>query len=121
MRTLSILIAILFVTACAAEAPPPTTGSPLPGGVSPGGGDDGTADDNDDDDDDGDGDDGSGGGQNVCDVTQVSNGTEHQIVCTSTNGGPASCVCLVDGEVASTCTTSSDSACSMPGGNCCGF
>lgn len=121
MRTLSILVSILFVTGCAAELPP-TDGKPLPGQVDPGGDDDGDGDGGTGDSDGtNDGDGGGSSGQNVCDITQVSNGTERNLSCTSTNGGPATCECRVDGQLVKTCTTDSDSACSMPGGNCCGF
>jgi hypothetical protein len=65
---------------------------------------------------------GSTGGQSQCDSDIAVNGVEHEIICTTTDGGPAQCQCKVEGQLVSTCTTSSPSACSQPGnGTCCGF
>jgi hypothetical protein len=68
-------------------------------------------------------DDGGGtDGSSQC-VAVVDDGTTKQeIRCTSDNGGPQNCECKVNDQVVKTCTTTSDSACSLPGnGNCCGF
>jgi hypothetical protein len=63
-------------------------------------------------------DDGDGtGGSSTC-IVVVNN---ESISCTSTDGGPSTCECKVDNQVVKTCTTTSDSACSIPGDNCCGF
>jgi hypothetical protein len=57
----------------------------------------------------------SGGGSSTCDSSQSVNGVSHEVKCT--NG---SCTCKTNGATVSTCSTTSNSACSIPG-NCCGF
>lgn len=67
-------------------------------------------------------DDGGTSGSSTC-VAIVSDGTtKREIRCTSDNGGSSTCECKVNDQLVTTCTTDSDSACSLPGnGNCCGF
>ena len=66
---------------------------------------------------------GSTGGttKNQCSTMISKNGQTQAISCTS-DGGPATCECRVDGTLQSTCTQSTTS-CSIgyPNANCCGF
>jgi len=65
---------------------------------------------------------GGGGGSSSggsCQSSQSVNGVSHEVDCTN-NNGTYSCSCKTNGTEVSTCSTTSSSACSMPG-NCCGY
>jgi hypothetical protein len=62
---------------------------------------------------------GSGGGTSGSSCKSTIN--DRTIECKS-SGGEYECTCSEGGQVVLSCTTTSNSACSMPGnGNCCGF
>ncbi len=61
---------------------------------------------------------GSGNGS-TCSVAVSVNGHDEAITCTS-DGTTWTCECASDSS-ATTCTTASPDACTIPGGNCCGF
>ena len=68
--------------------------------------------------------DNTGGGsttKNQCSTMISKNGATQAITCTS-DGGPASCECRVNGQLQNTCTQQTAS-CSIgyPNANCCGF
>lgn len=57
----------------------------------------------------------------TCNTLISIGGESTQITCTS-DSGTYDCECRRNGELVSTCTTTSTGACSQPGGgNCCGF
>lgn len=64
---------------------------------------------------------GGGSSNNSSCQTQVSiNGNSHAVDCTTSDGTDWSCTCHSNGTT-STCSTTSNDPCSIPGGNCCGF
>jgi MYXO-CTERM domain-containing protein len=68
---------------------------------------------------------GGGGGGNGSggSVTQCQSSiNERSISCTRIDNNPSQCECRINNQLVSTCTTSSNNACSFPGtSNCCGF
>lgn len=62
---------------------------------------------------------GGGGSSSRCSTTVTNNNVKHQVSCSS-SGGTFSCECRENDQLIGTCTTTSNSACSIPG-NCCGF
>lgn len=67
---------------------------------------------------------GGGGGStssSTCDTSSSINGESHEVKCTTDASGVHNCDCLVNGTVTSTCSTSSNDACSLPVGTCCTF
>jgi len=66
---------------------------------------------------------GGGGGSvsNSCSTMTNVNGNTESISCSS-DGGPATCECRINGELAQTCSEPTvKCSIGVPGGNCCGF
>jgi len=66
---------------------------------------------------------GGGGGSSTstCDTSSSINGETHEVKCTTDASGTHNCDCIVNGTTVSTCSTTSNSACSLPVGTCCTF